>query len=281
VHARNVRNVIVAVGHEGHELTRVGASNVGMIRRALFGTLPDKMLEDEGTSVAVVRGAWSLSGRARTRIARWLELAIPQLDRSERVALAARIEDGSTWNFDFMLLISLSTAIVALGLVTGSAAVVIGATLVAPLMLPLLDESLALVQRNRRLILDASSDPRRIASDRSGIRHGTAHGPPDRLGSTDGRTHRRAASTWRSDPPRSRRRVSLGRRRAGCVTMPGALLLWHASDCSTDATSTDGSPGSSTPDGKVCAACSHRCRSRVPHLRPPPLPDSRSATNEC
>ena len=127
-----------------------------MIRCALFGTLPDKMLEDEGTSVAVVRGAWSLFDRVRTRTERWLDLAIPQLDRSERVALAARIEDGSTWNLDFILLISLSTAIAALGLVTGSAAVVIGAMLVAPLMMPLLGASLALVQGNRRLILDAS-----------------------------------------------------------------------------------------------------------------------------
>jgi uncharacterized hydrophobic protein (TIGR00271 family) len=67
------------------------------------------------------------------------------------VALVERIQSNSQWNFDFVLLIALSTVIAALGLLDNSAAVIIGAMLVAPLMTPLLGLGLAIAQGNWRL----------------------------------------------------------------------------------------------------------------------------------
>jgi uncharacterized hydrophobic protein (TIGR00271 family) len=73
---------------------------------------------------------------------------VPQIDRESRVALVDRIQSSSHWDFDFVALMVLSTLIASIGLIQSSAAVVIGAMLVAPLMTPLLGLGLALVQGN-------------------------------------------------------------------------------------------------------------------------------------
>ncbi|MEM7164772.1 MAG: TIGR00341 family protein [Planctomycetota bacterium] len=140
---------------QGYDLVLVGASHVGVLRRALFGTVPDRLLSTDnkpGATVAIVRRQWPLLARLRARIEVWLDLAIPQLTRTERVDVFEKLQTGSRWNFDFFLLISLSTAIASLGLLQDSAAVVIGAMLVAPLMTPLLGAGLSLVQGNLPLI---------------------------------------------------------------------------------------------------------------------------------
>jgi uncharacterized hydrophobic protein (TIGR00271 family) len=62
-----------------------------------------------------------------------------------------RIQSNSQWNFDFILLMALSTVIASLGLLDNSAAVIIGAMLVAPLMTPLLGLGLAISQGNPKL----------------------------------------------------------------------------------------------------------------------------------
>ncbi len=145
--------VIARVAAEGFDLVLLGDSNVGSLRRRLFGTVPEHLLAgDRGLQVAVVRREWKLFHRLRQRLGRWLDLTIPQMARAERIALYAKLQSGSEWNFDFMTLISLSTAIAALGLLQDSAAVVIGAMLVAPLMTPIIGAGLALVQGNYPLL---------------------------------------------------------------------------------------------------------------------------------
>ena len=67
---------------------------------------------------------------------------IPQLDRNDRIQLFRGLQVGSVAGMDFITLIALSTAIAALGLIQNSAAVVIGAMLVAPLMTPMLGAGL-------------------------------------------------------------------------------------------------------------------------------------------
>ena len=139
------------------DLLLLGESNVGIIRRTLFGTIPDRLMaQASNTAVAVVRRPWSFMDRARERIERFLDLTIPQLQREDRVALFDRLQSGSAWSFDFMALIALSTTIAGLGLLQDSAAVVIGAMLVAPLMTPLLGAGLALVQGNLPLLIKAA-----------------------------------------------------------------------------------------------------------------------------
>ena len=68
----------------------------------------------------------------------------------------ASLQSGSYWNFDFIALISLASAIASLGLIQNSAAIVIGAMLVAPLMTPMIGAGLGLVQGNVRLVATAA-----------------------------------------------------------------------------------------------------------------------------
>ncbi len=151
--AEDRQEVIARVAAEGFDLVLLGDSNAGSVRRRLFGTVPEHLLTgDRGLQVAVVRREWKMLHRLRQRLGRWLDLTIPQMARAERIGLYEKLQSGSEWNFDFMTLISLSTAIAALGLLQDSAAVVIGAMLVAPLMTPILGAGLALVQGNYPLL---------------------------------------------------------------------------------------------------------------------------------
>lgn len=146
------------LGEDGaaHNLMLVGAERWSTARRALLGVVPaSRVSSAEGLSVAVIRPRRPLGARLRSQADRWLALTLPQMSREGRIELTTRLETGSAWGYDFMMLISLATAIAALGLIQGSGAVVIGAMLVAPLMTPLLGAGLALVQGNVRLVRSA------------------------------------------------------------------------------------------------------------------------------
>ncbi len=84
---------------------------------------------------------------ARRRFLKWL----PVVGREERRALFETFQAGGTWNVDFVVMMGLSTALAAFGLLNNSPAGVIGAMLVAPLMSPLLGAGFALVQGNVNL----------------------------------------------------------------------------------------------------------------------------------
>jgi len=127
----------------------IGASGHSSVRKKLFGTLPEKLMKgDQGMSVAVVRAARPMKDRFMNKFERLLHLNVPQLKREERVALFDEVGEKSKWSFDFAVLMILATSIAGLGLLADSGAVVIGAMLVAPLMMPLLGGGLSLVQGN-------------------------------------------------------------------------------------------------------------------------------------
>jgi len=127
----------------------VGASDSGTLRRKLFGTLPERLLNrEQGLTVGVIRAERSKGHRFRDMVGRLVHINIPQLNRNERLALFDEVESKSRWNFDFAALMMLATAIAGMGLLVNSGAVVIGAMLVAPLMMPLIGTGLSLVQGN-------------------------------------------------------------------------------------------------------------------------------------
>ena len=89
---------------------------------------------------------------------RWLERlgwSLPKLERADRKALAERIEAGAHGGVDYYVMMVLSSGLASLGLLEDSAAVVIGAMLVAPLMGPLIGAGLALAQGNSKLFRNA------------------------------------------------------------------------------------------------------------------------------
>lgn len=155
-----VRSKVVLSGHvrEGirqelaerdYGLVIVGASGEDGVRRKLFGLVPNRIDQDErGIAVAVLRSSKSASHRFRDWIASRIALRIPQLSREDRVALMEEIEGKARWSFDFAALMGMATLIASLGLLANSGAVVIGAMLVAPLMMPLIGSGLAVVQGN-------------------------------------------------------------------------------------------------------------------------------------
>lgn len=74
-----------------------------------------------------------------------------KLPSDVRENTVAAIADGAGATRRFYVLLALSTMIAALGLLANSAAVIIGAMIVAPLMGPILGLSLGMISRDRRL----------------------------------------------------------------------------------------------------------------------------------
>ena len=137
------------MGDESYGMLLIGASDSGTLRRKLFGTLPERLLSREnGLTVGVIRAERSKGHRFQEFVGRMVHLSIPQLNRTERLALFDEVESKSRWNFDFAALMMLATGIAGMGLLANSGAVVIGAMLVAPLMMPLIGTGLSLVQGN-------------------------------------------------------------------------------------------------------------------------------------
>lgn len=111
-----------------------------------------RMLENEcATSLGVVRGGESLKDTLGAKIKKWSASVAPPMDREQRIRLANDLESGSLPNLEFLGLISASSMLAAFGLLQDSAAVVIGAMLIAPLMTPILGAGLALTHGNRPL----------------------------------------------------------------------------------------------------------------------------------
>jgi uncharacterized hydrophobic protein (TIGR00271 family) len=138
------------VWEEGrHDLLVMGASRAGLQGSRVRSGVPIRVFKGEPRPVlAVVSAGSPIKNRAVGFVEGSIERLVPQIDRENRVALVDRIQSSSRWDFDFFTLMALSTTIAAVGLIQNSAAVVIGAMLVAPLMTPLLGLGLSLVQGN-------------------------------------------------------------------------------------------------------------------------------------
>ncbi|MEM7475909.1 MAG: DUF389 domain-containing protein [Planctomycetota bacterium] len=76
---------------------------------------------------------------------------IPQMAREQRLALSLQLETYSILSFEFVALICASTFLASFGLLQNSAAVIIGAMLVAPLMTPILGAGLSIAHGNQPL----------------------------------------------------------------------------------------------------------------------------------
>jgi uncharacterized hydrophobic protein (TIGR00271 family) len=145
------------MAEQGHDLLLLGATHHNVVHRLLFSSLSERLLSSvEGAAVAVVRPPIRWTSRLLRGLEQSVKLRVPQLDRSGRIRLVERVQSSSKWDFDFMALICLSTFIASIGLIQDSAAVVIGAMLLAPLMTPLLGAGLSLVQGNTQLLRNAA-----------------------------------------------------------------------------------------------------------------------------
>jgi len=134
---------------EAYDLVLLGASKMGALGRRIRGSISGKVMRSTlKPAVAIVRAEVPISNRLKHFVESYLNRVVPQLEREHRVTLVERVQSNSHWDFDFITLLCLSTIIAAMGLIQNSAAVVIGAMLVAPLMTPLLGIGIAVVQGN-------------------------------------------------------------------------------------------------------------------------------------
>ena len=132
VFSESVADAIVNEVSEGYDLVIIGASRESSIDKVLFGDIPGAVVRRSKRPVAVVRQPHQLTGNLSWKIRQWL----PRLNMSDRTEAYVRIRRNARPDIDYYMLISLSAMIASLGLIANSAAVVIGAMLVAPLMSP-------------------------------------------------------------------------------------------------------------------------------------------------
>ena len=110
---------------------------------------------DNAASVALISDGHTIgetvSRSVSERIKNWVSWVAPPMEREERVMLVDNLVQGSKPNLEFLGLISASAMLAAFGLLQDSAAVIIGAMLIAPLMAPILGAGLSLTHGNRPL----------------------------------------------------------------------------------------------------------------------------------
>jgi uncharacterized hydrophobic protein (TIGR00271 family) len=122
------------------DLLLVGANMEKKVPR-LLETTP-------GALVGLFRRAPRLTFGRHQRQAAWL---LPQINATDYADLFEKLQSGSRWNSDFIVMLTLAAGIATLGLLQSSPAVVIGSMLLAPLMTPMIGMGLALNQGNSKL----------------------------------------------------------------------------------------------------------------------------------
>jgi len=146
---------IVDEAAQGYDLVWMGASQESVIDSDLFGVIPRRVVTESGTPVAVVKRRASFS----SRLLRWvwwrLVSILPTLSVEERREVQKDIYRGARPRIDFSMMILLSAAIAALGLLLDSPAVIIGAMLIAPLMSAVVGVGLGVVLGGAELLRKA------------------------------------------------------------------------------------------------------------------------------
>ena len=82
---------------------------------------------------------------------------VPPVSVKQRTDVQMRLRDDSSPDFDFFLLVLLSSIIATLGLLIDSPATIIGAMLVAPLMSPIIGLGMGSIRGDDKLLRDAAS----------------------------------------------------------------------------------------------------------------------------
>lgn len=136
---------LLVVGFSHHD--RVASMEQGAVGRALLEAVDAPVL----TVARLEPGRSGLQERLR-RAAAWLH---PRLTDVEQGSMRSYAEAASESRLDYVVMIALSGIIAAFGLLLDSAAVIIGAMLVAPLMQPLQAFAIAVVAGRPRLALRA------------------------------------------------------------------------------------------------------------------------------
>lgn len=150
VSAPSVTIGIINEAKGDYDIVIIGASQESTLDKTLFGNIPDAVVRQSQKPVLIVREPAGTMGSIFRNLS-WKIQPI-RLTKSQRTQSYVRIRRDARPDLDFFVLITLSSAIAALGLLANSAAVVIGAMLVAPLMSPIAGTGLAMVLGDTRFL---------------------------------------------------------------------------------------------------------------------------------
>ncbi len=93
----------------------------------------------------------------RVQVLYWFRKFVPPVTLERRGEVRVSLRDSAQPDFEYFVLVVLSSMIATLGLLTNSAAVIIGAMLVAPLMSPIIGLGLGSLIGDEKLLKDAGS----------------------------------------------------------------------------------------------------------------------------
>ncbi len=142
---------------EGYDFMLFGTSRGNLIASIFLGAKSNKLAiaakgpvitfrEYQGKPGATMAGIWSQANRL-----------LPTLDQEDRIEAYRLIRRGGRPTRDFFSMTALSAAIASLGLILDSAAVIIGAMLVAPLMSAIIGMGMAIIHGDMRFLLVTST----------------------------------------------------------------------------------------------------------------------------
>jgi uncharacterized hydrophobic protein (TIGR00271 family) len=135
----------------------LGFSEQSSLDKWIFGNVAQRMLAEAPGPVIIAKRAIRAGLTPTQKLRRrWVARFSPTLTPSEQTTVARQAVELSQPGINFTVLMVISTLIASLGLLQNSAAVIIGAMLVAPLMSPLMSFSVGLVQGNLRLLRTAA-----------------------------------------------------------------------------------------------------------------------------
>ncbi len=137
---------------EKYDLVLLGASEEGLFDQFVFGSIPQQIAARVPKTAVIVRRYGGATQFWSRKLTRGLLQLFPRLNIEEQLELREAMRDSARPGVNFFVLIVLSSIIATLGLLLDSAAVVIGAMLVAPLMSPILGFSLGMVMGDVRLV---------------------------------------------------------------------------------------------------------------------------------
>ena len=135
----------IAEIESGFDLIVLGKQDGRFLHRTfLDGTIPE-LVNSIHKPVLVIHLAFTLSQEIFRRLDWGVQIIIPNLEPEKRQEAYVRIRHNARPTREFYVLIFLASMIAAFGLLLDSAAVIIGAMLVAPLMSPIVGTGMALV----------------------------------------------------------------------------------------------------------------------------------------
>ncbi len=138
------------------DLLLIGASKQGFLEQSLFGGLAAEVAYETTTPTIITRYRETGQRILLQRFLAALSDILPTLTMSRRSEVYQDMRVAARPSVDFFVLITLAAIIASLGLIQNSAAVIIGAMLVAPLMSPILSMAMSIVQGDVRMLATAA-----------------------------------------------------------------------------------------------------------------------------